>query len=122
MTTACANCLHRQPYHYRGEGECAFVNDEPDTCRCQRYRPPTQVTPPVPPAAHTSADRGEVLRVEDFDPYYRFHMVRAYPVISGVLDVYCADREQIDEGFRYVLENRNLRRTHELYLAERGTR
>lgn len=59
------------------------------------------------------------LRIEDFDRRYRFRMVEAYPVISGVPDVYAATRDEIDAGFRYVLDNRNLRRTHELHLAAR---
>lgn len=60
------------------------------------------------------------LRVEDFDRRYRFRMVKAYPVISGVPDVFAATHDEIDAGFRYVLDSRNLRRTHEMYLADRA--
>lgn len=57
------------------------------------------------------------MNVSDFPRSYRFRMVKAYPIISGVPDAYAATHDEIDEGFRYVLEARNLRRTHELYLG-----
>lgn len=58
------------------------------------------------------------LRVEDFPRQYRWSMVRAYPVISGVPDVFEATQGHIDGGFARCLRARNLRRTHEMYLAE----
>jgi hypothetical protein len=54
--------------------------------------------------------------IEDFDREYRFLMVRAYPVISGVIDVYSATHQEIDAGFLRVLANANLRQVHEHHL------
>lgn len=61
------------------------------------------------------------LHVGDFPRQYRWSMVRAYSVISDVSDVFEATQEEIDAGFALILENRNLRRTHEMYLeSHRG--
>lgn len=60
----------------------------------------------------------EALTIEQFDRAYRFRMVQAYPVISGVADVHEATHAQIDAGFRRCLEATALRRTHEMYRAE----
>jgi hypothetical protein len=63
------------------------------------------------------------MRVDDFPRQYRWSMVRAYPVISAVPDVFEATQAEIDDGFALCLENRHLRQTHEMYLAEhRGRR
>jgi hypothetical protein len=59
------------------------------------------------------------LKVSDFPRQYRWSMVRAYSVISGVPDVFEATQDKIDAGFALILENRNLRRTHEMYLEDR---
>jgi hypothetical protein len=59
------------------------------------------------------------MRVEDFDRRYRFLMVQAYPVISGVRNVYEATHDEIDAGFARCLQNRNLRDTHRMYLKDR---
>lgn len=53
----------------------------------------------------------ELVEVEEYPYVDRWEMVRAYPVISGVLDARLATREQIDAGFRRILVNRNLQGT-----------
>lgn len=58
------------------------------------------------------------LSVNDFPRWYRFKMVKAYPVISGVDDPYVATHSELDAGFKLCLENRHLRVTHEMFLAE----
>lgn len=58
------------------------------------------------------------LSVNDFPRWYRFKMIHAYPVISAVPDPYVASHAEIDAGFRLCLENRHLRVTHEMFLAE----
>lgn len=61
-----------------------------------------------------------VMRPCDFHRRFRFRMVKAYPVVSEVPDVYEADHDQIDAGFTKCLENRHLRRVARLYLDERA--
>jgi hypothetical protein len=56
------------------------------------------------------------VKVADFPRQYRWTMVRVYPLISGVPDVFEATQDEIDDGFARVLENGNLRRIHEMYL------
>lgn len=58
------------------------------------------------------------MQVEDFPRQYRWSMVKAYSIISGVPNVFEATHAEIDAGFARCLENRNLRLTHEMYLAE----
>lgn len=58
------------------------------------------------------------LSINDFPRWYRFKMVKAYPVISGIDDPYAATHIQLDAGFKLCLENRHLRVTHEMFLAE----
>jgi hypothetical protein len=43
----CRTCQHRAGYHFRKTGECAFVNDEQDTCRCQHFVAPEDAAPPL---------------------------------------------------------------------------
>ena len=59
-----------------------------------------------------------MMRVEDFPRDYRFKMVDAYRTISGVPNIYEATHEEIDAGFARCLASTNLRRTHEMKLAE----
>ncbi len=79
-----------------------------------------QVTIPHPlhgvPYADGTYPAERPLPADAFDVGYRFRMVQAYPVISGVPNVYEADRDQLAAGFARCLAARNLRRTHELYL------
>lgn len=51
---------------------------------------------------------------------YRDSMVRAYPVIAGINrdEYYYATPADKDAAFQRVLNNRNLRRTHEMYLED----
>lgn len=58
------------------------------------------------------------LSVNDFPRWFRFKMVKAYPVISEVLDVYEASHNEIDAGFALCLDNRHLRRTAELFVED----
>jgi hypothetical protein len=37
VSKTCKTCGHRAGSHFRTTGECAFVNDEQDPCRCLRY-------------------------------------------------------------------------------------
>lgn len=77
---------------------------------------PNPVSPVLPGTGTAHAE----MRVADFSRQYRFEMVRAYSVISGVPNVFEATHAEIDAGFARCLENRNLRPTHELYLAARA--
>ena len=63
-------------------------------------------------------DNPNPMRVEDFPRPYRWLMVRSYAAISGVPNPYAASRAEIDAGFRRVLNNRHLRQTHEMFLAD----
>lgn len=59
------------------------------------------------------------MNIKDFDRRFRFKMVKAYPYISGVRDVYEASHDEIDTGFARIMQATNLRRTLEMYVAER---
>ena len=54
-----------------------------------------------------------------FPPDYRARMIAAYPVIAQMTkdEAYFASAEERDEAFARILAARNLRRTHELFLA-----
>lgn len=49
--------------------------------------------------------------------------IRVYPVIAQMDadEEYFATPEERDEAFGRILANRNLRRTHEMFLAEQTT-
>jgi hypothetical protein len=55
---------------------------------------------------------------DDFTRQYRWEMISAYSVISGVPDIHEASEDERAEGFRRILAARNLRSTHELWLAD----
>lgn len=61
------------------------------------------------------------MNVNDFPNDYKLSMIRAYPTIAQMDadEEYFATATERDEAFGRVLANRNLRRTHELFLAER---
>jgi hypothetical protein len=54
----------------------------------------------------------------DFPPEYKARMVQAYPVIAGLSrdEAWSATPEERETAFVRVLNARNLRRTHELFL------
>lgn len=54
---------------------------------------------------------------DDFPFTFRWDMVRAYPMISGVPDAREATREQVDAGFLLILKAGALQRTLALYLV-----
>jgi len=58
------------------------------------------------------------LNVRDFPVKYRIEMILAYPTIAGLTlrELYKGTEADRDEAFQRVLDARNLRRTHELYL------
>jgi hypothetical protein len=56
---------------------------------------------------------------DDFEPTYQVKMIRAYPVISGMsgdVQMITASPEEWRAAFQRILDNRNLARTHQLYL------
>jgi hypothetical protein len=59
--------------------------------------------------------------VSDFPTDYKLLMIRAYPTIAQMDadEEYFATAEERDEAFGRILANRNLRRTHEMYLEDR---
>jgi hypothetical protein len=61
------------------------------------------------------------LNPDDFDSTYQLRMVMAYPVIGGLNrdGLMLATPDVKRAAFVRILANRNLRRTHELYLADR---
>jgi hypothetical protein len=63
-----------------------------------------------------------VMESGDFPPEYKARMVAAYPVIAGLShdEAWLASPEEREEAFERVLNARNLRRTHELFLQGRG--
>lgn len=63
------------------------------------------------------------MQVSDFPNDYKLAMIRAYPVIAQMDadEEYFATPEERDEVFGRILANRNLRRTHEMFLAEQTT-
>lgn len=58
------------------------------------------------------------MNVADFPTSYKLQMIRAYPTIAQMDadEDYFATPEERDEAFARILANRNLQRTHELYL------
>ena len=52
--------------------------------------------------------------MNDKDLRFRFKTVEAYPVISGIEDVYDASNAEIAAGFQRCMENRHLRRMAEV--------
>lgn len=57
---------------------------------------------------------------EQFPSDYKAQMIAAYPVIAQMSadDAYLADFDEREQAFERILANRNLRRTHEMFLAE----
>ena len=53
-----------------------------------------------------------------FPPDYRAKMIAAYPVIAHMSadEAWFSTAEERDEAFQRILDARNLRRTHELFL------
>lgn len=60
------------------------------------------------------------LHISQFPIDYRRRMITAYPVIAQMDadEQYYADADDMDAAFNRILASRNLRRTHELFLAE----
>lgn len=60
------------------------------------------------------------MNVSDFPTHYKLQMIRAYPIIAQMDadEEYFATPEERDEAFGRILANRNLRRTHEMFLEE----
>jgi hypothetical protein len=60
----------------------------------------------------------QALNADDFDGDYQLRMVTAYPVIGGLTrdGLMFATPDVKRAAFERILANRNLRRTHELYL------
>lgn len=60
------------------------------------------------------------MRVEDFPVSYREAMITSYPVIARMDadERYFATADERDEAFGRVLAAKNLRRTHEMFLAD----
>ncbi|MCF3939938.1 hypothetical protein [Gordonia tangerina] len=60
------------------------------------------------------------LNPADFPVDYKARMVAAYPVIAEMSadEAWLATPTERDEAFRRVLNAKNLRRTHELFLAD----
>lgn len=68
--------------------------------------------------------QAEALDADDFDGDYQLRMITAYPVIAGLTrdGLMFATPDVKRAAFERILANRNLRRTHELYLADRRAR
>ena len=71
--------------------------------------------------AGTRCEGTERLDVDRFPIDYRRRMIRAYPGIARMTseEEWQATARQRNEAFQRILDNRNLRRTHELYLEVR---
>lgn len=63
------------------------------------------------------------MQISDFPSDYKLKMIRAYPTIAQMDadEEFFATPEERDEAFGRILANGNLRRTHELFLADRAT-
>jgi len=61
----------------------------------------------------------EDLAAGDFDGTYQLRMIMAYPVISDMSrdELMFADPDEKRAAFERILAAKNLRRTHEMYLA-----
>lgn len=61
-----------------------------------------------------------MVNVSDFPADYKLRMIRAYPTIAQMDadEEYFATPSERDEAFERILGNANLRRTHELFLAD----
>lgn len=64
-----------------------------------------------------------VLTADLFPASYKARMLAAYPVIAGLSadEAYLAAHDQREAAFGRILASRNLRRTHELFLAAQAT-
>jgi hypothetical protein len=62
------------------------------------------------------------LAEDDFDGTYQLRMIMAYPVIADMSrdELMFATPEEKRAAFQRILAAKNLRRTHELYLADRS--
>lgn len=60
------------------------------------------------------------MQVSDFPNSYRLQMIRAYPIIAQMDadEEYFATPDERDEAFGRILANRNLRPTHQMFLAQ----
>ena len=69
-----------------------------------------------------SKQADEALSADDFDATYQLRMVMAYPVIGGLGrdGLMLATPDVKRAAFERILANKNLRRTHELYLEARA--
>jgi len=58
------------------------------------------------------------MKIYQFSLNYRAKMLAAYPVIAQMNadEAYFADKSERDEAFQRILDAKNLRRTHEMYL------
>lgn len=70
------------------------------------------------PGSEKRCDGLARLNVRDFPVKYRIEMILAYPVIAKMTlrELYKGGPEDRDVAFQRILDARNLRRTHELYL------
>lgn len=61
------------------------------------------------------------MQISDFPTSYKLAMIRAYPIIAqmDVDEEFFATADERDEAFGRILGNQNLRRTHEMFLADR---
>lgn len=61
------------------------------------------------------------MKPSDFPKDYKLKMIRAYPTIADMSadEEFFATADERDEAFARVLQNKNLRETHEMFLAER---
>lgn len=62
------------------------------------------------------------MQVSDFPNSYKLKMIRAYPVIAQMDadEEYFATPDERDQAFGRILVSRNLRQTHEMFLASRA--
>lgn len=64
------------------------------------------------------------MKASDFPLDYRLKMIRAYLVIAQMDadEEYFATAAERDQAFERILANRNLQRTHQMFLAGQGER
>ena len=62
------------------------------------------------------------MQASDFDAAYKVYMIQAYPVIAQMTvdEFFYAMPDERDAAFERILNARNLRVTHEQYLADKG--
>lgn len=65
-----------------------------------------------------------MVNVDDFPLDYRLRMIRAYPTIAQMDsdEEYFATPDERDEAFKRILGSSNLRRTHEMFLADQAVK